>query len=304
MLLGNSIIAAPTIYWATTNAFPAIQSANADGTNVRSLITSGLSVPLGIAIDETAGVMYWTDLGNGPGGDDIQRANVDGTEIETLASGLHDVSGIALDPTQGYMYWADGASHYIRRAQMDGTNVRDIFLGPSAFGIALDTAGRKIYWTAPSIQKIQRGNIDGSGLVEDLVVFPGDSQPVGLALDIASGKMYWSDINTDKIQRANLDGTEIETLATLSLDNSAEPISIALDVLGDSLYWADGVLGTISRMKLDGTKIETLISGLQGPRAITLSGLTLIPQPSTALLFSTSLLCLWNRQRTHNQRPQ
>ncbi len=54
--------------------------ANLDGTAVEDLIATGLTTPICIALDVTAGKMYWTDAVS----DNIQRANLDGTAVEDI----------------------------------------------------------------------------------------------------------------------------------------------------------------------------------------------------------------------------
>jgi len=55
-------------------------------------LVSGLNVPFGIALDLGAGKMYWTDAFT----DKIQRANLDGSDVEDLVTGLVAPTGIAL----------------------------------------------------------------------------------------------------------------------------------------------------------------------------------------------------------------
>ena len=72
----------PPIYW-TDWGVDKIQRANLDGSNVEDLVTTGLRVPWGIALDIAGGKMYWTDFNK------IQRANLDGSNVEDLVtSGL------------------------------------------------------------------------------------------------------------------------------------------------------------------------------------------------------------------------
>ena len=185
-----------------------IQRANLDGSAVEDLVTSGLALPLGIALDVAGGKMYWTD----PGTSKVQRANLDGSAVEDLFTRL-DCSRGPADP------------------QCRPT------------GIALDVAGGKMYWTDSAISKVQRANLDGSA-VEDLVTrldcrrVPTDVQcsPEGMALDVAGGKMYWVDSGTSKVQRANLDGSAVKDLVTSGL---SLPRGIALDVAGGKMYWTD-----------------------------------------------------------------
>ena len=116
--------------------------------------------------------IYWVD----PGAGKIQRANLDGSDVEDLVSGLDGPHYIVFDGDSSKMYWTDG------RQSLDNL---------------------------PG--KVQRANLDGSN-VEDLVV--GRFGHNGLALDVDGGKMYWSNSGTDMIQRANLDGSDVEDLVT------------------------------------------------------------------------------------------
>ena len=81
----------PKMYW-TDSGTDKISRANLDGTEVEDLVT-GLSGPLlfhgpwGIALDVAAGKVYWTfwdtqNIGLGK----IQRANLDGTQLEDLVT--------------------------------------------------------------------------------------------------------------------------------------------------------------------------------------------------------------------------
>ncbi|RKU07854.1 hypothetical protein C6501_17215, partial [Candidatus Poribacteria bacterium] len=185
-------------------------------------VTQGLDSPNSIALDVAGGKMYWTDSGT----DKIQRANLDGSNVEDLVTQGLDIPGdIALDVAGGKMYWTDLVTDKIQRANLDGSNVEDLVTQgldiPNS--IALDVAGGKMYWTDLVTDKIQRANLDGSN-VEDLVT-QGLDYPSGIALDVVGGKMYWTDWGTDKIQRANLDGSNVEDLITQGL---GDPYGIAI----------------------------------------------------------------------------
>ena len=220
--------------------------------------------------------IFWTDWGT----DKIQRANLDGSNIEDIVTqGLSSPSGIALDVAGGKMYWTDFRTAKIQRANLDGSSIQDLvklqyswsgdpggiwFGGP--VGIALDVEGGKMYWTDSGTDKIQRANLDGSN-IEDIVT-QGLEIPGDIALDVVGGKMYWTDAHTDKIQRANLDGSNIEDLVTRRLNG---PDGIALDVVGGKMYWTDAHTGKIQRANLDGSNIEDLVTqGLRRPSGIAL----------------------------------
>ena len=273
------------MYWADAETNK-IQRANLDGTNVQDLVP-GFGRPVGIALDISGGKMYFTDRNapdlRTPGAvNSIHRANLDGTNIETILPGSDPVKeAIALDISGGKMYWAeyDGVNedHKIRRANLDGTNVEDLFtefaLGTDPIyegprGIALDISRRKMYWTNLAAGKIHRANLDGTN-VEDLIT--GLTLPHHIALDFSGGKIYWSDYLDGKIQCANFNGTNVEDL----VGGLRHPAGIALDVARGKMYWTDQGAGKIQRADLDGSNREDLVSGLGIPTGLALG----IPQP-------------------------
>ena len=209
-------------------------------------------------------LVYWIDWGV----DKIQRANLDGSNIEDLVTqGLDRPVGIAIDIAGGKMYWTDIDTGKIQRANLDGSNIEDLITrgldGPS--DIALDVAGDKMYWTDGNPDRIQRANLDGSN-IEDLV--PPRGSLGRIALNIAGGKMYWTNLGGSKIHRSNLDGSNVEDLVTQGLDR---PSGIALDVVGDKMYWTDWGVDKIQRANLDGSNMEDLVTrGLDNPGSIAL----------------------------------
>jgi len=195
-----------------------------DKASIETLI-SGLTAPVGIALDVDAGKMYWADTTA------IKRANLDGSGSENLVTGLTDATGIALDIAAGNMYWTDDTDNKIQRAKLDGSGVIDLIIGllnPEA--IILDIPEGKIYWT-DTAAKLQRSNLDGTS-VEDFVT-TNINNPRGIALDISTRKVYWTDITIDTIQRIGTDGYNQETLLA-SLPN---PRGIDLDIAAGKMYW-------------------------------------------------------------------
>ncbi len=211
----------------------------------------------------TAQKMYWTD----EAGRKIQRANLDGSNIEDLVTannGLSNPEAIALDVAGGKMYWTDtaqgGDTGKIQRANLDGSNVEDLVTELTfPESIALDVARGKMYWAAEGVAKIQRANLDGSSI--EILVTTDD--PWGHVLDLANDQMYWTtqDQEPNKIQRANLDGSSIEDLVTTGLDT---PIGIDLDIAGKKMYWADRSANKIQRANLDGSDVEDLVTDADG----------------------------------------
>ncbi|MFC1980245.1 hypothetical protein ACFLVS_05310 [Chloroflexota bacterium] len=138
------------------------------------MVTALFSYPSVVAAAQGS-KMYWTDSAT----DKIQRANLDGSNVDDLVTGLGNPRGIALDIAGGKMYWTDSGTNKIQRADLNGSNVEDLVTGLSA-GIALDVAGGKMYWADWGTDKIQRADLNGSN-VEDLVT-TGLSVKFGIAL--------------------------------------------------------------------------------------------------------------------------
>ena len=215
------------------------------------------SVNLDIALSH----IYWTDSRRGT----ISRANLDGSNAETLVTGAYAPNELALDVDGGHIYWTDWELGTIRRANLDGSNAEtlpiDVDTHPAyrPIDLALDVDGGQMYWTTSFT--IHRANLDGSN-AETLITW-ADS-PRGLALDVARGQMYWMEWDTSgvfwegAIRRANLDGSNVETLP-IDVDT---PSDLVLDVAKSQMYWTG--MG-IHRANLDGSNIETLATEMTTP---------------------------------------
>ena len=103
--------------------------AAADRSDIEVLF-DGLPEPIDLELDLATRTLYWTDRGDPPRGNTINRAPMDPgnggrNAPEILSSHLHEGIGIALDPSRGRMWATDlGGNVYV--AELDGSNRREI----------------------------------------------------------------------------------------------------------------------------------------------------------------------------------
>ena len=213
------------IYWADPGA-SAIMCAALDGSGPVQTVASAGDATAGVALDVASGKVYWTDsdgyqINHGGFSGEIRRANLDGSDVETLVTGLVHPSGIAVDPVGGQVYWteldhqSDGLGS-IQRANLDGSNVQTLVTGiDEANNLAIDIEDGKLFWPELTTHTIQSANLDGSGVQ---VVLTGLDNPTSISLSLAEGKLYWTDSlggpQPNQIDRANFDGSDPEVLVS------------------------------------------------------------------------------------------
>ena len=219
-----------------------IRSSKLDGTavdDVLSYITgTNNGGPAGIAIDDAAGKMYWTQYKLGfPNSCSIHRANLDGSNVEDLVENLPHSKGIELDLVEGKLYWAQSAGNAVMRSNLDGSQIEAVVnVAPkNPTDVAVDHFGGKVYWTegGPSPHQLKRCNLNplGSG-VEILYTGP---RPEGIDLDLAAGKIYVTDFTAGTVSRLNLNGSSVEGLVT-GIPNLK---GIVLDPPNDKMYFVN-----------------------------------------------------------------
>ena len=114
----------------------AIRRVNRDGTNVEIILTGwGTFRTTGIGgIAVADGKIYWTELQHwNRGSGKIHRANLNGTNIETLATPLGRPTGLAVDTVGGKVYWANSYGG-IQRMDINGGEIENVVYGIAAPG--------------------------------------------------------------------------------------------------------------------------------------------------------------------------
>ena len=110
------------IYWSDDTG---INRINPDGTGRQQIIPyeSGYW-GYGLAIDSSAGKMYWTEGYYGTGAGKIRCSNLDGSNAQTIVTGLAYPCDMALDTSAGKIYWTEDFD--IKRANLDGSKIYNL----------------------------------------------------------------------------------------------------------------------------------------------------------------------------------
>ena len=255
------------IYWSENGK---IRRANLNGTSVEDIAVFNTK-PKDIAIDSQNGIIFWIS----PEGTTIQRANLDGTNIDIVMSNISSPC-IAIDIKNKKIYWSPIINKGIYHANFDGSEITDImkrkpkedFLGINIVtNMEVDSNGKRIYWTGFLNQNIKRVKFDGTEL-KDIEMNAG-IRPIGLALDVNNGHLYRS-TNIGMIQRSSLNGWDVKTLIS-GLDYITD---IKLDLHSQKIYWSSknkqSMQSKIQRANLDGSKIKDILTGLEDVNSIAL----------------------------------
>ncbi|MBW2966099.1 S8 family serine peptidase, partial [Candidatus Woesearchaeota archaeon] len=142
---------------------------------------------------------------------DIKRANLDGSNVETVVSSLSNntqIFDIAIDNVNNKIYWAEPLNGRVMRANLDGSNIEIVISEPGTQirVVTLDTWNNKIYFGGTG--KIKRANLDGSNVEIIRYLKNPFRNPSDLEINFNEGKIYWIEEST--IERANLDGSNYE----------------------------------------------------------------------------------------------
>src|SRR5262249_23212657 len=206
-----------------------IERADLDGGNRKIIIPQGLTyTPKQIHFDKEGKKLYWCDRE----GMRVMRANLDGSQIETLVeTGRGEKNrrdqtrwgvGITIDPKFRKFYWTqkgpdDAGRGRIFRANIDipkgesPANRSDIELLfdelPEPIDLELDLKNRVLYWTdrgdPPRGNTVNRAPIDGKA--EPKILITHLMEGIGIALDVLGNRMFVTDF-AGSVYSADLDG--------------------------------------------------------------------------------------------------
>ena len=271
-----------------------VVSAAADGSDVRTLVSGRTGIPDGVAVDSSAGHIYWTSMGRPAAADGvIDRADLDGSHLTTVvpAGGAFTPKQLKIDAQHHKLYWSDREGMRVMRSNLDGTQIEVLVETGSGdearkdarhwcVGLALDVGRGQMYWTQKggdnagagvlrrASTEIPRGQTAGTRTdIETL--FDRLPEPIDVDLDLTRRIVYWTDRGDaprgNSVTRAPMDpppggAPSGRTDAQVVMTDLKEGIGIALDVAGDRMYVTD-LGGNVYRARLDGSEKVTLLTG-------------------------------------------
>ena len=235
------------LYWTNMGNLKAndgsILRSDLDGSHLQTIVApGGTFTPKQIQLERNSRELYWCDRE----GMRVMRANLDGSDIETL-----------VDTSQGDPRPGPDASKW-------------------CVGIAVDPDGGKIYWTQKGgdnagVGRIFRANIDiptGQSATnrQDIdLLYDGLPEPIDLELDVRNRMLYWTDRGDpplgNTVNRAPMDPTRgTNNVIEVLMSNLMEGIGLALDRKGGRLFVTD-FGGSVYSANLDGSDQKTLLYG-------------------------------------------
>lgn len=187
-------LSSDTVYWTDlgdASETSAIYRADTDGSDVQKLVAADwLSEIQGISVDTNSQHIYFTYINpliDGLFNGGIARADLDGSNVESVISGLAKPNGLALDIARETVFWADeglGGPNQgtIQAARFDGNERRTLLSGlDRPTGIALDPAAIDVFWVDEAAGEIQRSPASGDlPLVE--VIYRDLDGPTAIAV--------------------------------------------------------------------------------------------------------------------------
>ena len=225
--------------------------------NVQTLLTTGLSNPIGITVD-SSGNVYVIDQNH----DAIKEIAADSHSVTTLLSGLGSPGGLAIDSI-GNLYFSNATTDSIEKISATTHATTSVLNtgNTDAFSIALDSSG-DIYLadhTANKILEYAAGN-----LAVTTILSSGIKSLAGIAVD-AAGDVFFADSGSNTIKEMSAGSHTATSILAKGLN---KPQGIALDSFGN-LYITDTGNNAVKEIAAGSHLVTTLdTAGLNAPKGI------------------------------------
>ncbi|MEV6765502.1 3-hydroxyacyl-CoA dehydrogenase [Streptomyces sp. NPDC051105] len=262
-------------------------SVNPDGSDKKILVT-GCRIPDGVAVDMSAGHIYWTNMGVPSENDgSIERVDLDGGNRTTIVpeGATHTPKQLHLEAAEGKLYWGDREGMRVMRCDLDGSGIETLVQTGQGdedsrdetnwcVGVAVDPVGGNLYWSQKGPSDAGLGRILRAGLavpagetatrrtdIEEL--FNGLPEPIDLEIDLGERTLYWTDRGDppkgNTVNRSPLDPPDGLWTSEILLTHLMEGIGIALDPDGYHMYVTD-LAGSVYAAGLDGSDRKEILA--------------------------------------------
>ncbi len=237
-------------------------SSYAAAANPVTIVSSGLSLPSGVAVDSSGNVYIADSLGKA-----ITEWNASTQMVTTLvSSGLDQPQGVAVDGA-GNVYIADTNDNAIKEWNASTQTVTTLVSSglDQPQGVAVDGAGN-VYIADTNDNAIKEWN--ASTQTVTTLVSSGLSFPSGVAVD-GAGNVYIADTGNQAIKEWNASTHMVTPLVSSGLSG---PNGLAVDGSGN-VYIADSGNNMIEEWNASTQTVTPLISaGLNHPTGVAVDG--------------------------------
>jgi hypothetical protein len=254
-----SLAPADDLIWVTEFIGGEVSAVRMDGQVILTKISDQTGI-VGNAFDRLNRRIFWS---SGATDDWIKRANIDGSDPQTLVTGLNAPQGVAYQPGADRIYWTDALNRVVQRASADGSEVETLVSGLTRpRGILLIDADRvpptgthparpcsgqvldrfdqaaydnndgNLYWRGPW-QEINES--DGPEAGDEMITSDNGDNRLRVQDNDGGGEGI--------ARSANLDGAGSATLSLLyrrdGLDDSNDYVKLEISSQGDAGPWTE-----------------------------------------------------------------
>lgn len=224
------------------------------GSNEKTLYKDIINSPVCVKIDKVNKKIYWSNEGS----KELNRSNLDGTNVETIFRNSIAIQSIDFDYINGKIYFGDINVAKIISINFDGSAEKYVYqsnLGGGVFGLVLLPESNLMYFTSGS--SIYSAKLDGSNVVE---ILNNLEHPKNLAFDKTKKELYFEErpflSNAGTIKKCDTNGKNISTIISSNFNG---PQGFQIDFPKQKVYWINGTKSNLYRANLDGTNEELVI---------------------------------------------
>jgi DNA-binding beta-propeller fold protein YncE len=230
--------------------------------SISSVVSSGLNLPHGVAVDPSGNV-YIADTFNNAIEEFVPSSN---TVTTLVATGLNNPSGVAVDAS-GNVYIANTFNNTIEELVRSSNTLTTLVSSGlnNPYGVAVDASGN-VYIADAGNNAIKEW-VKSSNSVTTLVS-SGLTGPYGVAVD-AGGNVYIADAGNNAIEEWVQSSNTVTTLVSSGLNG---PEGVAVDVRGN-VYIADTFNDAVEEWVRASNTVAVLVpSGLTVPTGVAVDG--------------------------------